>query len=68
MTSFNKLLMETKIWASSQTTYITLNKGHPHPPFSRLYLQLLKKKKVAFNHCQEFLFVTCLINTQQKKH
>lgn len=65
MTSFNKLLMETKIWASSQTTYITLRTSSP---FSRLYLQLLKKKKVAFNHCQEFLFVTRLINTQQKKH
>lgn len=67
MTSFNKLLMETKIWASSQTTYITLNKGHPHPS-QGCTCNYLKKKKVAFNHCQEFLFVTCLINTQQKKH
>lgn len=70
MTSINKPLMETKIWASSQTIYITLNKGHPRPSqgCTRNYLKKRKKEKVAFNQSQEFLFIICLINIQQKKH
>lgn len=47
--------METKIWASSQTIYITLNKGHPRPSQGCTRNYFKKKKKVAFNQSEVFI-------------
>lgn len=58
--------METKIWAPSQTFYITFNKGHPHPSQGCTCNYLLFFK-MALNQSQEILFIVYLINTQQKK-
>lgn len=62
------MLMETKIQASSQTFYITLNKGHPHPSQGCICNYFFFLKKVAFNQGQEFSLIIYLINIQQKKN